>query len=154
MVTSFIFDYIAWLLLGYIDWLHLKDCRCTGCEFHLWFHSNGCNGELCKEMMVMVIIIVTIHYYHYHLQRRGVQTEDCNQQSSLLMMITVVVMVMIMIIIIITMIMITRVAEVGTLSAREKIATQVFIRRVFATFMTNASFLRGIANLPIQLSIM
>ena len=87
LVTLFIFDNIAWLLLGYIDWLHLKDCRSTGCEFHLWFHSNGlhCNG--CNSQW-------------------GVQSEDCDQQSSFLMMITVVVLVMIMIIIIMTMIMI------------------------------------------------
>ena len=38
-------------------------------------------------------------------------------------------------------------AEVGSLSAKK--ATKVFVRRVFAIFATNASFLRGIANLQI-----
>ena len=42
-----------------------------------------------------------------------------------------------------------RVAEVGSLSARAKMATKVFVRRVFAIFATNASFLRVIANLQI-----
>ena len=41
------------------------------------------------------------------------------------------------------------VTEVGSLSTRRKMATKVFVRRVFAIFVTNASFLRGIANLPI-----
>ena len=36
--------------------------------------------------------------------------------------------------------------EVGSLSARTKIATKVFVRRVFAIFATNASFLCVIAN--------
>ena len=34
-----------------------------------------------------------------------------------------------------------------------KMATKVFVRRVFAIFTTNASFLRVIANLQIQFSI-
>ena len=42
-----------------------------------------------------------------------------------------------------------RVAEVGSLSARAKMTTKVFVRRLFAIFATNAPFLRGIANLPI-----
>ena len=46
-----------------------------------------------------------------------------------------------------------RMAEVGSLSARAKMATKVFVRRVFAIFATNASFLRVIANLQIQFSI-
>ena len=40
--------------------------------------------------------------------------------------------------------------EVG-LSAREKMPTKIFVRRVFAIFVTNASFLRLIANLQIRL---
>ena len=43
-----------------------------------------------------------------------------------------------------------RVAEVGSLSARAKMATTIFVRRVFAIFATNASFLRAIANLQLQ----
>ena len=42
-----------------------------------------------------------------------------------------------------------RVAEVGSLSAWVKMATKIFVRRVFANFATNASFLRIIANLQI-----
>ena len=42
-----------------------------------------------------------------------------------------------------------RVAEVGSLSAGAKMATKIFVRRVFANFATNASFLRIIANLQI-----
>ena len=42
-----------------------------------------------------------------------------------------------------------RVAEVGSLSAWAKMATKIFVRRVFANFATNASFLRIIANLQI-----
>ena len=43
----------------------------------------------------------------------------------------------------------TRVAEAGSLSAKAKMATKVFVRRVFAIFATNESFLRIIANLQI-----
>ena len=39
-----------------------------------------------------------------------------------------------------------RVAEVGSLSSKAKIAIKVFVRRIFAK---NASFLRVIANLQI-----
>ena len=42
-----------------------------------------------------------------------------------------------------------RVAEVGSLSSKAKIAINVFVRRIFAIFAKNASFLRGIANLQI-----
>ena len=42
--------------------------------------------------------------------------------------------------------LLTRVAEVGSLSARTKMATKVFARRIFAIFATNASFLRIVAN--------
>ena len=42
-----------------------------------------------------------------------------------------------------------RVTEVGSLSAWAKMATKIFVRRVFANFATNASFLRKIANLLI-----
>ena len=45
-----------------------------------------------------------------------------------------------------------KVAEVGRLSAKAKMATKVFVRRVFAIFATNASFLHVIANLQIMLS--
>ena len=37
-------------------------------------------------------------------------------------------------------------AKAGSLSARAKMATKVFVRRVFAIFATNASFLRVIAK--------
>ena len=40
-----------------------------------------------------------------------------------------------------------RVAENGSLSARAQLAVQIFIKRVFTIFATNASFLRIIANL-------
>ena len=40
-----------------------------------------------------------------------------------------------------------RVAEVGSLSARAIFLTKKIVRRVFAIFATNASFLCGIANL-------
>ena len=40
-----------------------------------------------------------------------------------------------------------RVAEVGSLSAEVKMATKVFVRRVYAIFATDSSFLRAIANL-------
>ena len=46
-----------------------------------------------------------------------------------------------------------RVAEVGSLSARAKMAIQIYVKRVFTTFETNASFLHGNANLQIKLSI-
>ena len=46
-----------------------------------------------------------------------------------------------------------RVAEVGSLSARAKMALQIFVKRVVTNFAANASFLRVIANLQIQLSI-
>ena len=42
-----------------------------------------------------------------------------------------------------------RVAEVGSLSAGAKMALKVFVRRLFAIFATNASFLRVITNLQI-----
>ena len=41
------------------------------------------------------------------------------------------------------------VAEVGSLSARAKMPTKVFVRRVFPIFATNASFLHVIAILQI-----
>ena len=40
-------------------------------------------------------------------------------------------------------------AEHGSLSARAKLATKVFVRRVFAIFGDKASFLRVFANLQI-----
>ena len=40
-----------------------------------------------------------------------------------------------------------RVAEVDSLSAWAKMATQIFVRHIFVISATNASFLRGIANL-------
>ena len=43
----------------------------------------------------------------------------------------------------------SRVAEVGSFLARAKMATKVYVSRVFAIFDTNASFLRVIANLQI-----
>ena len=46
-----------------------------------------------------------------------------------------------------------RVAEVGSLSARAKMAIQIFVRHVFAIFATNTSFLRIIANLQIYCSM-
>ena len=42
---------------------------------------------------------------------------------------------------------ISRVAEAGSLSARAKMATKVFVMPVFAIFATDASFSRVIANL-------
>ena len=41
----------------------------------------------------------------------------------------------------------TRATEVGSLSARAKMSTQIFVRHIFAIFATNASFLRAIENL-------
>ena len=43
----------------------------------------------------------------------------------------------------------SRVAELGSLSARAKIATTVFVRHILAVLATNALFLRVIANLQI-----
>ena len=45
-----------------------------------------------------------------------------------------------------------RVAEVGSLSSKAKIAMKIFVKRVVTIFATNASFLREIANLQIKLS--
>ena len=45
-----------------------------------------------------------------------------------------------------------RVAELGSLSSGAKRAMKVVVKRVFTIFATNASFLRVIANLQIQLS--
>ena len=42
-----------------------------------------------------------------------------------------------------------RVAEVGSISARAKMAIKSFVKRVSTFFATNASFLRVIANLQI-----
>ena len=42
-----------------------------------------------------------------------------------------------------------RVAEVGSLSLGAKMAMQIFVKRVFTIFATNASFLCAIANLQI-----
>ena len=44
-----------------------------------------------------------------------------------------------------------RVAEVGSLSSKAKMAMKFFVKRVFTIFATNASVLRTIANLQIQL---
>ena len=46
-----------------------------------------------------------------------------------------------------------RMAEVGSLSARAKIATKVFVRCVFGNFATKALFLPVVANLQIKFSI-
>ena len=42
-----------------------------------------------------------------------------------------------------------RVAELGSLSSGAKIATKIFVKRVFTIFATNASFLRVISNFRI-----
>ena len=42
-----------------------------------------------------------------------------------------------------------KVAEVGSLSVRAKMAMKIFVGRIFAIFATNASFLRVITNLQI-----
>ena len=55
------------------------------------------------------------------------------------------VIVMVIVIVIIIVIVIVRVAEVGSLSARAKMATKFFVRRVFGIF-TFASLLCIIAN--------
>ena len=41
----------------------------------------------------------------------------------------------------------TRVAELGSLSSRAKMAMKIFVKRIFTIFASNASFLRAIANL-------
>ena len=46
-----------------------------------------------------------------------------------------------------------RVAEVGSLSVRAKMAIKIYVKGVFTIFGTNALFLRGNANLQIKLSI-
>ena len=46
-------------------------------------------------------------------------------------------------------IVICRVAELGSLSSGAKMAMKIFIKRVFIIFATNASFLRVIVNLQI-----
>ena len=46
-----------------------------------------------------------------------------------------------------------RVAEVGSISARAKMAIKIFVKRVFTIFATNASFLPVTADLQIQFSI-
>ena len=43
----------------------------------------------------------------------------------------------------------SRVAELGSLSSREKMAMKIFVKRMFTIFATNATFLRVIANLQI-----
>ena len=43
----------------------------------------------------------------------------------------------------------SRVVEVGSLLARAKMPSKIFVGCVFAIFATNRSFLRGFANLPI-----
>ena len=40
-----------------------------------------------------------------------------------------------------------RVAELGNLSSGAKMAMKIFVKRVFTIFVSNASFLRVIANL-------
>ena len=40
-----------------------------------------------------------------------------------------------------------RVAELGSLSSGAKMAMNIFVKRIFAIFASNASFLRVIANL-------
>ena len=42
-----------------------------------------------------------------------------------------------------------RVAELGSLSSGAKMALEIFVKRVFTIFATNALFLRVIANLQI-----
>ena len=41
----------------------------------------------------------------------------------------------------------SRVAELGSLSSGAKMAMKIFVKRVFIIFVSNASFLRVIANL-------
>ena len=45
-----------------------------------------------------------------------------------------------------------RVAEVGSLSLGAKMAMQIFVKRVFMIFATNASFLRVLANLTLNIA--
>ena len=45
-----------------------------------------------------------------------------------------------------------RVAELCSLSSGAKMATKIFVKRVFTIFASNASFLRAIANLKNLLS--
>ena len=47
------------------------------------------------------------------------------------------------------LVLFSRVAEVGSLSARAKMAIKIFVKRIFTIFPTIASFLRVIANLQI-----
>ena len=42
-----------------------------------------------------------------------------------------------------------RVVELGSLSSGAKMALEIFVKRVYTIFTTNASFLRVIANLQI-----
>ena len=43
-----------------------------------------------------------------------------------------------------------RVAELGSLSSGAKMALEIFVKRVFTIFATNASFLRVISNFRIN----
>ena len=56
---------------------------------------------------------------------------------------------MVEVLVIVIVIVIVRVAEVGSLSARAKMATKIFVRRLFGIFATDASFLHAIAILQI-----
>ena len=44
---------------------------------------------------------------------------------------------------------VSRVAELGSLSSGEEMDMKIFVKRVFTIFATNASFLSVIANLQI-----
>ena len=50
-------------------------------------------------------------------------------------------------------VVLSRVAEVGSLSARAIWPTKIFVKSIFAIFVTNASFLRVIANFQILVSM-
>ena len=45
----------------------------------------------------------------------------------------------------------TRVAELGSLSSGAKMAMKIYVKCVFTIFATNASFLRVIANLNLNI---
>ena len=53
------------------------------------------------------------------------------------------------VLIMVVMLMLIRVAELGSLSSGAKMAMKIFVKGVFTIFVTNASFLRVIANLQI-----
>ena len=110
---------------------HHRHQRCH----HKWHHQH----QRCHNQHLVIILF----------NGKGFARKEKPIRPKLSSIITIPIIIILNAIIIYVTI---RVAELGSLSSGAKMAMKIFVKRVFSIFASNASFLRVIASLQIQLS--